>query len=400
MPAERRRELQLTAPHVRKDARPADGGQRGASMLEMLFAIAIMALAMPFAYRQVADIGADMGLMGAAKRLIEDARPVKSYMRMNADEFSDGEFVEVESEDEDPDRKIYISKDGGDITAFIAVSTWRNDVLAAHKIASMIGADAAVAESDGSAYGSAGDWAVRLGDSVPGDLIYRIFLEKRDEDTEKYLHRTVLSQDGLSTMKRDLLMGGFSIVEANGVSAGKLTATDMSAYLVSTPVIAANALYFANGLHLNPEMSSFPNIRVTGDVIGFRNFYTGDFQSPGGTLTADRANIADRLTVSNRFEVKAPYSRTVSGFAGASAGNVRCAYLDADVLTFMPGFGLVVSSELLYSSTPPVKLGAWTFPNSAGAGPRLNSLELKNLGGIDVAGKQPDFSEILKEGWK
>jgi hypothetical protein len=180
----------------------------------------------------------------------------------------------------------------------------------------------------------------------------------------------------------------------------KLNSIDLSAYFVRTPVIAAGALYFANGVNLNPGNSHIPNIRVNGDVIGFRNFYTDDFQSPNGALTTDRASVTGKLTVLNRFEVKSPYSRTVSGFAGASAGNVRTSYLDADTLTFLPGFGLVVSSELLYSSTPPVKLGSWSFPNSSGVGPKFNNLKLKNLGGIDIVGKQSDFSDLRKENWR
>jgi hypothetical protein len=368
--------------------------------MEMLFAIAIVAIAMPFAYRQIADIGSDMRNMGAARQLIADAEPVKNYMRLNADEFQDGEFFEVESENPDPDRKTYILKESGRIMAFVVSKPSGRDILSTHKVAKMIGADAAVVESDGVAYSAAGNWAARIGDSSEGDLAYRIVLEKRDDDTAKYLHRTVLSEGGLSTMKRDLSMGGFSIGDANEVVMQKLNSIGLDAYLATVPVIAANALYFANGVNLNPEKSNIPNIRITGDAIGFRNFYTDDFQSPGGTMTADRASVAGKLVVANRFEVKSPSSRTVSGFAGASAGGVRTSYLDADVLTFLPGFGLVVSSELLYSATPPVKLGNWTFPSSSGAGPKFNKLRLKNLGNLEIVANQPDFSEILKGNWR
>ena len=141
-----------------------------------------------------------------------------------------------------------------------------------------------------------------------------------------------------------------------------------------------------------------PNVRVNGDVIGFRNIYTDDFSSPKGTITTDRAAVTEEIKISNKFEVKSPYSRTISGLIGISAGSLRTAYLDTDNLTFLPGFGLTVSSELLYSNSPPIKFGSWYFPNSAG--PRITSLELKNLYGKKIVNASPDFSKILKEGWQ
>ncbi|MDR3208389.1 MAG: hypothetical protein LBT45_00910 [Rickettsiales bacterium] len=371
--------------------------ERGASLLEMMFAIAIVAVAMPFAYRQVSDIGRNMKIMAEARKIISDADPIKNHIRLHDAEFAPDELTLVETDDEN--KRFYVSKTGGGTTAFLVVKNgW--DGLSAHKIARAIGTDAAVSEEDGAAYGVSGEWAISFDGLEPGDIVYRIDAAKSGGDTAKYLHRTILSEGELSTMKRDMSMGNFSIRNAGGIAAKKLNASELNASLVKTPAIAANSLYFSDGLNLNPDKAKFPGVRVNGDAVWFRNLFADDFNSGHGTLTADRASISDKLTVSNKFEVKSSYSRTISGFAGVAAGIARTAFLDADSLTFLPGFGLTVSSELLYSATPPVKLGSWTFPNSSGAGPKFNSLRLRNLGGGEIAPNVSDFSKILKEGWR
>ncbi|MDR2268559.1 MAG: hypothetical protein LBD94_00030 [Rickettsiales bacterium] len=374
------------------------GESRGASILEMLFAIAIVALAMPFAYRQISDVGHNMKMMSVAGKLIADADSIKNYIRLHANEIPPNEVIEAQTDEED--KKIFMMKSSDGIAAYVLINTYNSDILSANKIANLIGPDAGVAEDGGMAYSAAGNWAVSIEGAAAGDIVYRIGPEKLNDDTEKYLHRTVLSEGELSTMKRDLSMGNRSIANADVIAAQKLTSMDLDAYLARALMISANSLYFTNGLNLNPGQSRIPSIRANGDVIGFRNFWTDSFSSPSGAMTTDRASIAKKLTVSKKFEVKSPYSRTVSGFAGVSAGNVKTAYLDTTNLTFMPGFGLTVSSELLYSSTPPIKLGSWTFPNSGGAGPKFNSLKLQNLGNKNLATGIPDFSKILKEGWQ
>ena len=370
----------------------------GAGLTEMLLALAITAAAAPFAYRQISRVSQNMKNVAIARRLIDDGDPIRNYIRLHSADMPENEVVKIETDYDD--RKVFASKSKGALSAFVVIKTYKDDVLGANQIAGLMGPDAGVVETDGVAYGSAGGWAVSIDGAGPGDIVHRIDLAGQSDDTAKYLHRTVLSEGELSTMKRDLSMGSKSIGNAGAVDAQKLNATDLGAHLVRTGAIATSALYFTSGLNLNPERSTMRSVRANGDAIGFRNFWTDNFHSPSGALTTDRATIANKLTVSNKFEVKAPYSKTASGFAGASASSVKTAYLDTTNLTFMPGFGLVVSSELLYSSTPPIKLGNWTFPNSSGAGPKFSSIKLKNLDGKEPVSSIPDFSEILKENWQ
>jgi hypothetical protein len=273
------------------------------------------------------------------------------------------------------------------------------DSLSAHKITNFIGSDAAVVEDDNVAY-SINGWAIEIPESKPGDIVYKVSETKSENESTKYLHRTILSDGKLSIMERDLSMGNFSISNVGEIVGKKLNTMNLESYLIKTPVVATTSLYFINGLNLNPEKSQLPTIRVNGDVIGFRELFADNFDSQDGTLTTDRAIIANKISISDKFEVKSPSARTISGFAGISASNVRTAFLTTDKLTFLAGFGLTVSSELLYTSTPPIKLGSWSWPNSSNLGPKFNKLVLKNLGDKSIVGTTPDFSKILKENWK
>ena len=372
---------------------------RGASMLEMLFALLIAGVALPFAHAQLAALGENLKALGAAKEIAQDAAHMKDYLVVHESEFPANEYVKIETDA--PNKVIYAGKFDDGAVMFVAHRGENRgwSFLHAAKIASLVGDNAAVVENDGAAYGVAGNWTATLGELLPGDIVYRVFKPKGGDETSKYLHRTILSDGELSKMLRDLSMGNFSISNAGKVVARKLGVGELEARLVKTPSIAATSLYFTNGLNLNPEKSKFPNMRVSDGVIGFRNIRTGNFS--GGSVAADRATIADKLAVMKNFEVKSPYLRTVGGFAGASASAAKTPYLDAETLTFLPGFGITVSSELLYSSTPPIRLGNWSFPSGT-AGPKFATLKLANLSWKDAADALTpiDFSEIIEGGWR
>ncbi|MDR1027452.1 MAG: hypothetical protein LBL46_03495 [Rickettsiales bacterium] len=369
-------------------------------MLEMLFALLIAGAAMPMAYRQMSNIGRDLEIVGAAKDIISRTDPIRNFIRLRAADLPADEFVEIESGEADIRVFMLKSKDGVAAFAIFAgdgPGAGGGDILKSQALAHRIGMDAAVAEPDGMAYSAVGNWAVEVGENAqPGDVVVRVRTLRQNDDTAKYLHRMVLSEAGLSTMKRDFSMGGFAMTDVGSVDAKKLTATGIDAYLVKTPVIATDSLYFMGGLNLNPEKSVLTSVRAQGDAVGFRNLYTDNFQSPRGEMTADRASVAQSLVVANKFEVKSSYSRTASGFAGMTAKVIKTSYLDAGTLRFMPGFGLTISGELLRSDQP-VKIGSWAFPNTGGTGPKFSELV---LGGRSVSGASADFSEVLEGGWR
>ena len=119
--------------------------QRGASLMEMLFAIAITALVVPFAYRQITDVGTNLRTLGIAKQLVENAIPVRNHIRLFAAEFPEDQLIEVETDDEF--ERIYVYNADGSIAAFVVTKAFRDDILTAHRIANLIGMDAAVVDA-------------------------------------------------------------------------------------------------------------------------------------------------------------------------------------------------------------------------------------------------------------
>ena len=380
---------------AKRDITYHDYHENGASLLEMLFAIMIMAIAMPFAYRQIHDVSSNLRYMNIARDLINRTEYIKGYMRLNDALFPMDEFVEAESED--ADKLVFIRRTEYATTAFVVLQNYDLSILSANRVRSFIGDNAAVVEEDGVAYSAGGNWSVMIEDANPGDLILRISNMRSDNNAERFLHKTTLADDTLSTMQRDLFLGNNSIQNAGHIDARRLTANDLDINLVRVPAVRAGSLFFPNGLNLNPTNSTFQNMRVTGDITGFRNITGDNFTNRRGGIITERATVNNRLVVTNRFEVRSPTARSVGGFAGISASSARVSYLDTEILTFVPDFGLVVSSEMLYSTTAPLRIGNWNFPNAGNTGPRFNQLY---LGGNRVQMEIPDFSSVVRERWR
>ena len=366
---------------------------RGASLLETLFAIAIVMLAIPFAYRQLSNVRENIQTVSVAKQLVADADPIKNYMNLHADEILPNELTITTMDDEN--KSVYFIKNEDGIMAFLVMGTSGN-IMMSHKIANLIGMDAAVTEDDGVAYSASGGWSIQLPDTNPGDIVFMISSKDSANNSQRYLHRTALADDELSTMKRTLDMGGFSINEISDLDAVKLTSSNLDANLATIPVVTTNALYFPNGVNLNPQKSVIPTISVSGDVVNAKNIFTDYFE--GKEVIANQVKIAKKLSVANILTVKSLSGITVSDFAGMSLNQVRTTFLSTTNMTFLTGFGLIVSSELLYSGISPITFGNWSFADATG--PKFSSLILRNFGKETLLQKIPDFSKILDAGWK
>ena len=158
---------------------------RGASLTEMLFALAIATFIMPFAISQISDISDNLKNMSVAREFISDSDAIKNYMRLNYDLFKLDEITEVPNDDKNT--RIFIMKTVDALTTFV-IRKKDGSILRSHKIADMIGMDAAVVEDDTVAY-STGGWAVNVPDASAGDIVFRIQSESNSNDSEKYLHR-------------------------------------------------------------------------------------------------------------------------------------------------------------------------------------------------------------------
>jgi len=368
---------------------------RGASVLEMLFAIMIIAIAMPFAFRQISDTATRIKHLNIARGFIQSTDFVRSHMRLFEDSFPLNELVKVEADYED--KLVFVIRTEYVTTAFVVLSNHGLNMVEAAHVKSLIGDNAAVVEQDGAAYSYGGNWSVRIEDVSPGDIVLRISNIRRDSNAKRFLHKTTLTDGQLSTMQRDLFMGNNSLQDIGDINARHLSANDLDINLLRVPIIATGSLFFQNGLNLNPERSNFRAFRVTGDVIGFRAIFGESLENRRLGIVAERATITNNLNVLGNLDVRAPLRRSISGFAGVSAASARIPYLDTELLHFIPDFGLVISGENLYSSTPPIRIGTWNSPNTGNTGPRFNRLMLNRRSPVLAVS---DFSEILKEGWR
>ena len=149
----------------------------GASITEVLLAMAIIAMATPFVYKQIAQTNQTIRDISIAKTIISTRDPVLNFVRTNQDKWP--ETVQIQLDDADL-ASVSPNAFTGFIDKYSVIGTTITDVylafkiddskLHANKIAKHIGGDAAVVNDNGIAYGNT--WAVAAPDFQPGDLIY------------------------------------------------------------------------------------------------------------------------------------------------------------------------------------------------------------------------------------
>ena len=171
-----------------------DDLNRGASVLEVLLSMAIVAMAAPLVYSQISETNRNIRDMATAHEITEMRGGVLNFIRLNQDEWPD--VAQIRMTDEELE---IISKGAhaGFIDKYMARGTTITDVYLAFdintpdlrtaNIVHHIGDDAAVVGADGVAYGRT--WAVSAPDFYVGDLIYSISRSVFGEDNSRYLHR-------------------------------------------------------------------------------------------------------------------------------------------------------------------------------------------------------------------
>lgn len=379
---------------------------RGASITEVLLAMAIVAMATPFVYSRITQTNETIRDISYAKKIISSRDNALNFVRMNQDKWPDVVQIrldEAELSAISPNAVAgFIDKyniSGAVVTdVYLAFNMAEND-LRANKIAGHIGGDAAVVGGDGIAYGNT--WAVSAPDFISGDLIYRISRDIAGEDTSKYLHRATSGEDDFNVMMRDLDMAHHHIYNVATVSAESVRARNTSTrFLNSTEVIADN-VYFSSGANMNGQDVKIKDLRVSGDTYGFRNIYADNMNGRGyttkGHIITDRATITGSINVANNLALKSESARTISGFTGISAGMVSTSYISCQEMVFGDNFGLTVSGELLMSSTAPLRIGNWSFPSTKP--PSFHHFELSR-GKIPSAPISSEFDLLMKSGWQ
>ena len=379
---------------------------RGASITEVLLAMAIVAMATPFVYSRISQTNETIRDITYAKKIISSRDGALNFVRMNQDKWPDVVQIrldEAELSAISPNAVAgFIDKyniSGAVITdVYLAFNMAKND-LRANKIASHIGGDAAVVGADGIAYGNT--WAVSAPDFISGDLIYRISRDIAGEDTSKYLHRATSGEDDFNVMMRDLDMAHHHIYNVATVSAESVRARNASTRFFNSTDTTADNVYFSSGANMNGQDVKIKDLRVSGDTYGFRNIYADNMNGRGyttkGSIITDRATITGSVNVANNFVLKSESSRTISGFTGISAGMVSTSYVSCQEMVFGDNFGLTVSGELLMSSTAPLRIGNWSFPSTKP--PLFNHFELSRSK-IPTAPINSEFDMLMKSGWQ
>lgn len=318
--------------------------ERGASITEMLMALAIVAMATPFLYSQIVDTNNVLRDMAMANQIIELRDSVLNFVRLNQNSWPD--VAQIKLSDEELD-EISQMPTAGFIDKYTVRGATMTDVylsfdlnqtdLRTSQVARHIGSDAAVVGSDGIAYGAS--WAVSAPDFHTGDLIYKISRNIDGDDKTKYLHRTASGEENLNMMLRDLNMNQNRVYDVAGVVADSAKVQNISAQFIETGGLDANTLYFSSGANLDGDKAAFGSLRVTGDVSGFRNIYAdklnGNTYTTAGRIIADRATVVNSVNVGNNFVLKSDSSRTISGFTGISVHAVKTSYLSAEEIIFM-----------------------------------------------------------------
>lgn len=378
---------------------------RGASITEVLLAMAIIAIATPFVYNQIAKTNHTIHDIAVARRVMSTRDNALNFVRMNQDKWPTPAQIRLDDTELaaiSPDAAAGLidkySVNGAVITDVYLAFELADEQLRTNKIARHIGGDAAVVGPDNIAYGNT--WAVAAPDFMPGDLVYRISRDVAGTDTSRYLHRATSGEDKLNVMERDLDMARHHVYNVATASAKSARIKNGNATFVDTDSATANTIYFSSGANIDGIDVSVGNLRVSGDMSGFRNVYAdninGDKFTTTGRIITDRATILDSVNVSGDFIVKSDSTRTISGFTGISVNSVATPYISTEEMIFYENFGLTVSGELLMSTTPPLKIGNWVFQSTKP--PAFSKFELSR-GTLPTAPSRNAFSPLIRSGW-
>ncbi|MBR2393783.1 MAG: hypothetical protein IKB05_04825 [Alphaproteobacteria bacterium] len=378
---------------------------RGASVMEVLLALGIVALATPFVYSQISRSTQTVRDMAHAKQIMDVRDNVLNFVRMNQDKWPDVAQIRL---DEDELRAISdmpvaglidkYSVRGATITDVYLAYEIGDDLMATARIASHIGSDAAVVSDDGVAYGAS--WAAAAPDFAPGDLVYRITRDVSGSDTSRYLHRATSGEDKLNVMFRDLNMGGYNVYNTASILADSVRSNNATAFFVNADDITAENVYFSSGANMDGGDVFINNMRVSGDITGFKNIYAdkmnGTTYTTSGRIIADKATVANSINISRDLVLKSDSTKTISGFTGITTGTVLAPFLSTEEIVFYEDFGLTVSGELLMSTVAPLQIGRWVFPSTTP--PRFSRFTISRTTNPSM----PDVSEfnaIMKSGW-
>ena len=411
-----------------------DNETRGASLLQVVLAISVAAIAAPFMYKQIVRTYSDIENISVAQKIVDLQDATLNFVRLNQENWPDVAEIQLTTEDLQQispaissgfiDKRQFRGTTITDIYLGFDISDSR---VRTHQVARQIGAAAAVVDDDGIAYGTG--WAVSGPDFKPGNLIYRISYNYSTLDRTNFLHRAASdsvtentktsqnkqskvqkseqeiakenAQNNLNAMLRNLNMGGKDLLNIGTLACQTVSIKNAETTFIKTEDLMTDAAYFSSGANIQGNDAVIDTIRALGDISGFRtitaNNLNGNTFSNTGTVITDRATIKNSVRIGNLFKLKSSSTKTISAFNAISSNTVATPYVTANDIVFYGDFGLTVSGELLMSGTAPLKIGNWTFPSNQM--PTFSTFKLGRTT-ISQTPNKDEFSAIMSSDWQ
>lgn len=397
---------------------------RGASLIEVVLAISIIAVAAPFMYKQITRTYNDIENISVAQKIVDLQDSVLNFVRTHQENWDGDTEIQLTADDLKEISPIissgFIDKRqfrGTTITDVYLGFDISSSLLRTNQIARQIGGNAAIVGDDGVAYGNT--WAVSGPEFKPGNLIYRVSHNFATMDRMNFLHRgatdTIINKskdntnvddlqenkNNLNAMLRNLNMGGKDLLNVGTLDVNSVDVKNINTTFLVADDVNADAIYFSSGANVQGADAHIDTIRALGDISGFRNItannLNGNSFSNSGTVITDRATVKNSVRIGNMFKLKSSSNRTISAFTVLNSNSVYTPYVTAGDMVFYGDFGLTVSGELLMSRTAPLKIGNWSFPSNQL--PNFSSLKLGRTK-ISMTPDRQEFSAIMAADWQ
>ncbi len=397
---------------------------RGASLIEVVLAISIIAVAAPFMYKQITRTYNDIENISVAQKIVDLQDSVLNFVRTHQENWDGDTEIQLTADDLKEISPIissgFIDKRqfrGTTITDVYLGFDISSSLLRTNQIARQIGGNAAIVGDDGVAYGNT--WAVSGPEFKPGNLIYRVSHNFATMDRMNFLHRgatdTIINKskdntnvddlqenkNNLNAMLRNLNMGGKDLLNVGTLDVNSVDVKNINTTFLVADDVNADAIYFSSGANVQGADAHIDTIRALGDISGFRNItannLNGNSFSNSGTVITDRATVKNSVRIGNMFKLKSSSNRTISAFTVLNSNSVYTPYVTAGDMVFYGDFGLTVSGELLMSRTAPLKIGNWSFPSNQL--PNFSSLKLGRTT-ISATPDKQEFSAIMAADWQ
>lgn len=381
--------------------------EHGATMTEVILAVAVVVAVSPFLYNQIIDMSQESTNIAMANQIVDLRGNVINFLRINQvqwDDTAEIKMTDAQIQEVAPfAHSGFIDRykiNGAEITdVYLAFDMDLPDYRVA-SIAKHIGEDAAVVREDGIAYSQS--WAVSAPeDFYVGDLIYKVSHDFAGADKSKFLHRGTMGEDNLNQMKRNLHLNNYNIFNVSSIDATSAKIVDVDAVFLNADVVDSNSIYFSSGVIMNSANIAVGSMRVTGDTNGFRTIradtLNGKKYTTNGRIIVDRATIGNSINVAGNLILKTAGAQTISGFSGISANKLMTPYLSATDMAFFENFGITVSGELLLTGKAPLKIGGWVFPSTT---PPSFSKFILTRAPIPSVPSASEFKAIMQKNWQ